>query len=679
VGDRKQSIYGFRDADVAVIDEAGEFIDNLRPDRDSRRAISRSFRAVPHLLAFANDVFDGVEKLDTRRDAFRFREQDRFPVETPVPSEEVLGIVAGRTVSECADAVAAEIRRLLDSAETVRDPATLVPRPIGLQDIAILFRTRESHQEYEKALERQQIPSYVYRGLGFFDADEIKDVMALLRYLAMPDSDARTAAFLRSRFIRLSDPGLQALAPDLAVALVEPSASENFLAAEDQRVLRHARPSIARWLALVDRVPPAELLDLILGETAYLFETRGPRVRQARENLKKMRAMIRRVQNRGYTTMARLAQHLEQLSAGDESNAVIDAGDAVSLMTIHAAKGLEFPVVFAVNLGKGTGTRRPAIRVVADDEAEKAWLSVGDFLSEADEDARAKDREETKRLLYVALTRARDRLYLGHDLKEGRFRPFGGSLADVLPLSLGACFEMALASPRPLSIDWNGPSGDTHSFRVCAPPADLMFTQGSTAVAVHLPGYLRDQRDHFQPLVDPFEVPRVAVTAAVSTARSAPWRSQPDFALRNLTGALVHALLERFGMSLAATGKAAVQSAALRLLSDDELSESSDPDELIGEVAEAYLALCANKDLRLALEAGEAEFELPFSARVGPGETILRGTFDCLVRSRDGVTVLEFKTGKPSRDHETQLAIYLAAARALFPGKPVEGRLIYAS
>jgi ATP-dependent exoDNAse (exonuclease V) beta subunit len=206
-----------------------------------------------------------------------------------------------------------------------------------------------------------------------------------------------------------------------------------------------------------------------------------------------------------------------------------------------------------------------------------------------------------------------------------------------------------------------------------------MFTQGSTAVAVHLPGYLRDQRDHFQPLVDPFEVPRVAVTAAVSTARSAPWRSQPDFALRNLTGALVHALLERFGMSLAATGKAAVQSAALRLLSDDELSESSDPDELIGEVAEAYLALCANKDLRLALEAGEAEFELPFSARVGPGETILRGTFDCLVRSRDGVTVLEFKTGKPSRDHETQLAIYLAAARALFPGKPVEGRLIYAS
>ena len=56
--------------------------------------------------------------------------------------------------------------------------------------------------------------------------------------------------------------------------------------------------------------------------------------------------------------MSRLAEHLERLTAGDESNAVIDAGDSVSLMTIHAAKGLEFPVVFVVNLSRGTGGRR---------------------------------------------------------------------------------------------------------------------------------------------------------------------------------------------------------------------------------------------------------------------------------------------------------------------------------
>ena len=116
--------------------------------------------------------------------------------------------------------------------------------------------------------------------------------------------------------------------------------------------------SVADGSALVDRLPPAEVLELVLDETAYAFETRGPRVRQARENLKKIRALIRRVQNRGYATMARLAEHLDRLTAGDESNAVIDALDAVNLMTMHAAKGLEFPVVFVVNLSRGTGGRR---------------------------------------------------------------------------------------------------------------------------------------------------------------------------------------------------------------------------------------------------------------------------------------------------------------------------------
>ena len=83
VGDRKQSIYGFRDADVAVMEEAAAFVDGLRPERDSRRAMSKSFRAVPQILAFANDLFHEIDKAETRRDAFRFGDQDRFPVEFP--------------------------------------------------------------------------------------------------------------------------------------------------------------------------------------------------------------------------------------------------------------------------------------------------------------------------------------------------------------------------------------------------------------------------------------------------------------------------------------------------------------------------------------------------------------------------------------------------------------------
>ena len=307
VGDRKQSIYGFRDADAGVMEDAAGFVDNLRSSSDSRRAISKSFRAVPQLLAFANDVFTEVEKDPSRRDAFRFADQDRFPVMEAPASEDAegLGIIAAPTVAACAEIVAGEIRRLIDE------------RGVSPRHIGILFRTKDSHQEFEKALERRQIPSYVYKGLGFFEADEIKDVLALLRYLALPDSNLRAAALLRSRFFRVSDPALQMLAPNLAAALGGARPPDvPLLDREDRLVLDRARASVARWLSLVDRLPPAEVLELVLDDTAYMFETRGPRARQARENLKKIRTMIRRVQNRGYTTMSRLAEHLERMTAG---------------------------------------------------------------------------------------------------------------------------------------------------------------------------------------------------------------------------------------------------------------------------------------------------------------------------------------------------------------------------
>ena len=75
---------------------------------------------------------------------------------------------------------------------------------------------------------------------------------------------------------------------------------------------------------------------------------------------------MRRMQNRGYGTLARLAAHLDRLAVGDEANAAIDALDAVNLMTVHASKGLEFPVVFVVNLARGSGSRRDPVRLVAD-------------------------------------------------------------------------------------------------------------------------------------------------------------------------------------------------------------------------------------------------------------------------------------------------------------------------
>ncbi len=463
VGDRKQSIYSFRDADVSVLQDAARHLEMLRPDGDVRRSISRSFRSVPSLLGFVNDVCADIDKA-SRPDAFRYDEQDRFPIDGALPDRErSVGVLLGDSPEECASCAATEIAALLAARATVRDRDTGVARAIRAGDIAILFRTRESHREYEAALDVRGIASYVYKGLGFFDADEIKDVTALLWYLAEPQSNLRAAAFLRSRFVALSDPGLRLLAPRIADALqsFEPPADAR-LESGDRVAFDAARASTRRWRDLVDQLPPAELLDYVLVDARYAAHMAGPRFEQARENLKKIRALIRRIQNRGYATLARIVAHLDRLAVGDEANAAIDALDAVNLMTVHAAKGLEFPVVFVVNLARGTGNWRDPIRVAADPASEAPSVAVGDYQSEADDDDRSRDREETKRLLYVALTRARDRLYLGSVLKDGKIQPGRGSLAEVLPGSLLEAINAAAAQSRttgPLALahparDW---------------------------------------------------------------------------------------------------------------------------------------------------------------------------------------------------------------------------------
>ena len=692
VGDRKQSIYGFRDADVSVLREAARHLDGLRPDSDVRRTISRSFRAVAPLLAFINDVCHDIDKAPGRPDGFEYADSDRFPVETEpaVGADEALGVVVGETPETCAEITALEIARLLSEGAAVRDRDTGVARAVRAGDIGILFRTRESHREFEAALERLNIRAYVYKGLGFFDADEIKDVLALVWYLADPVSDLRTAALMRSRLFGMSDEALRFLAPNLSRALradMPPPAMAQ-LDPDDHRALDEARHATRRWLGLVDRMPAAELVDLILSESAYAFELSGPRFHQARENLKKIRSLMRRTQNRGYGTLARLAAHLDRLAVGDEANAAIDALDAVNLMTVHAAKGLEFPIVFLVNLARGTGSRRDPVRVTADPSGEGGSVAVGDFQSDADDDNAAKEREETKRLLYVALSRARDRLYLGTALKDGRIQPVRGSLAEVLPPSLLDQFV-----PDADGIEWRASSERVHRFRVCAGAAsqDSPESEPGEGLTPAVTEPLRDRRtDDFAPLahtasantalVDRAPTPRT-VASAVAEARGltgrhvlAAERGQSD----RIVGTLVHRMLQRFGFDLRG-GKTLTRLTALRLLGPEESAAASverTAAELADAAVEGYRSICGRPDIRALYADGVRLHEVPFTMRLDGA--VLRGRIDCLIRtSSDRMMVLEFKTGRPRDDHRVQLDLYRRAAERLFPGLSVDARLVY--
>ncbi len=520
VGDRKQSIYRFRDADVTLLDEAAGTIARLRPDGGGRRVISRSFRAQPALLAAINDICEQVAIPSARADAFSFADADRFPIDPGAASGPTpLGLVVAEEIGLVAGRVAAEIARLLDTV-TVRDRETGVARPATPADIAILFRSRDSHREFERALEREGIPTHVYKGLGFFDADEIKDLVALVRFLAVPHSNLRTAALLRSRVVRLSDEALARLGPDLAAALVAdaPPAARDRLSSEDRDVLDATRLAVADWLSRVDRLLPSELLDHALASCAYVRELAGARARQARENVKKFRTLVRRIENRGYATLDRIASHIDRLAIGDEANAVLEAIDAVSLMTVHASKGLEFPIVFLVNLARGVAQRRHPIRVRFDATNPEASVSIDAFLSEADAIEPVVEREETKRLLYVGLTRARDNLYLSSVLKDGAFKPGTGSLGAILPPTL----QSLLASAGPASdgahLSWTGRSG-VHVWRVSS--LEPRATAGTPPpVAVEATGDPGDGEETLDATAASTAMARLALTSAVTASSS---------------------------------------------------------------------------------------------------------------------------------------------------------------
>ena len=689
VGDRKQSIYRFRDADVGLLDEAVQFVQQLATDAPVRQAISQSFRSHPDLLAFSNDLAVGMVQPDApSAAAFRYGSDDRFPLPPGhVPGTEPtprLAVVVGEDVEACALGVATEIERLLAEG-LVTDRGSDAPRRVKPADIGVLFRSRESHREFEKALSARGIASYVYKGLGFYDSDEIKDLVALVRVLAAPESNLRAAALLRSGFVGISDDALRRLAPALAKRLVSDE-DEHGMSDDDATALARLRDAWPGWLALVDRLPPADVVDHVIASSAYAATLRGHRQRQARENVKKFRGLLRRIQNRGYATMARIAGHIDRVSAGDESNAAVDGADAVNLMTVHASKGLEFPIVFLVNLTRGTGGIPPPLRVLAGDSGDEPIVGIARYEPGATEAEQIREREESKRLMYVAVTRARERLYLSASTqqRQRRITAGAGSLAGVCPSSLVEMLNEALGRDTPEDpthtwpgeVSWRGLEHH-HRFRVCPPGTVVAEPTASNAAAQRS----TDVATSLHPLESRPAVPRSRVTELASdggfaaTPHDRPAGLDADL----VTGRAVHRLLARGGADEAPD---VLRSRVLGDLEPEERIAIDAPEPFAADVLSLVQGVWRDPSLERLLSASGARFEVPIVFRHADADgtiRVVRGTIDCLVPTENGVVLLEFKTGRAHPSHDRQLALYVDAMCAMLPGARVEGRLVYAT
>jgi ATP-dependent helicase/nuclease subunit A len=418
VGDAKQSIYRFRGADVTVFE--GE---KARIEAGGGQAVDldTSYRAHGPLLAGMNsllrpilgDPSAGRRAWETPFAPLRHA-PDRLPrLGSPyVEFHLTLGNKAA-ALPQAAAALAARLGELA-AADQVR-----------FGDVAILCRASSAFRYYEDAFDAAGIPYVTVAGKGFYDRPEIRDLLNALRAVDDPHDDLALAGLLRSPVIGLSDESLYRLvrARPRGHSLWSALGGAALPDDEQQARLDWARALVDDLHAQAGRAPVAVLLKAYLDRTHYRAVARLAGKPRALRNISKLLADVHRSE---LVSISRFLDTVQEMRAAgsQEGEARAEAGNAVQIMSIHAAKGLEFPVVV---LGDAGGSPPRQSRTLLDDDlgvllalgeedpdhprksgktVRAAAYELGRLVANAQEDA------ERKRLLYVALTRARELLII---------------------------------------------------------------------------------------------------------------------------------------------------------------------------------------------------------------------------------------------------------------------------
>jgi ATP-dependent helicase/nuclease subunit A len=379
VGDINQSIYGFRYADPDVF---AEYRDALRASGAEIDQLKENHRSRPEILAAVSTMLDGQPGIEPRS----LEACAKFaPVSGPVV-ERLVGRGEDSGAAEAA-LVAARIRKFVDSGE------------FRFGEIAVLVRTLSSTAPFEQAFDRAGIPFLLTGGRTFLEARETRDLLALLAALVNPLDEIPLVGVLRSPLVGFSDQEISGMGRD-------------GWRAEFERRFGHIRQR-AGFLA------PDRLIAMALDQCAYVAGL----PERSRANVEKLLAWLRHEFRDRPRPLAELLDDLEALrwTQSVAEAPPPEAGDVVRMMTIHAAKGLEFPVVFVSALHRGPDRRKPVLAVSRDAGLGVKWRNpaTGQGCSDATHTAlldriAQNERAEENRLLYVAMTRAQDRLILSH-------------------------------------------------------------------------------------------------------------------------------------------------------------------------------------------------------------------------------------------------------------------------
>ncbi len=666
VGDVKQSIYGFRHA------APGIFLERQAEAarRDAALHLSQNFRSRPEIIDVVNAVF---RQLMQEEDAPRYdgsaelragRSAETLPPD-PDPRVRFVFVGASESAGDAddltslgreADWIAAEIRRLVAEGHPVWDATAEAVRPARYSDCAVLLRGLQgAAATFDDIFALRGVPAAIQRSEGYLGGQELQTLVALLRAVELPDRDWDLLVTLRAPWFGLS------LGEVLRIREAAPGGSlwqGLGRAAQREERFRAVLGRIEIWREWSLAMPLDRLVAGLLADTGYQGHVAGlPRGAQRRRDVLAFLESAEAFARQGGGGVGAFLATFEELSRQhlDLAPPDVDMGDAVRVTSIHRSKGLEFPIVFVAGLGRRIGGRQERDRIrlhrrlgmAAAYPDEDGGLHPTVFWQAIDAEERQEGLHEEIRLLYVAMTRARDRLYLTGCGEPG----------DVWPPLDAAGLR---AARRPL--DWLGAPLATEGL-----PVVWQTVQAGEADDLSL-GALETAA------ASSFDASRAAAAFAALPDLSLEPRDSPPLRLSASSlaeagqgyGAILRSRRERRG-SLAPAAARAAGIHTHRLLELIDLRDPpGDPVAAVAElIARGALPAAAAQAIDLAAvgrflasptaarirAARRIERELAFSVladgqgRPHPsGGTVLQGKIDLLLEDEQGWLIVDFKT-----------------------------------
>ncbi|NBB13990.1 double-strand break repair helicase AddA [Caulobacter sp. SLTY] len=697
VGDEKQSIYSFQGADPdRLVSETDRYLALITAAerRAVRAPLNTSYRSVATVLAFVDSLFEdprtqvgvkppaGEDRLVHR--AFREGHPgcvDLWPLEVETPAQEreawsaPLDIESEESANRrLARRIAREIKALVTRGDTVYDKGGQA-RAASYGDVIVLVRRRRAlFEDIIRELRRAQVPVAGADRLTLSEHIAFDDLMALARFVQFPADDLNLAALLKSPLCGLNDEDLYGLALRRKESLWA-----RLRASWDPAAIA-ARGWLETALALAPGRPPFEFYSRMLGlrdeagrtARARMLERLGS---EAGDVMDEFLARTLEAEGRGVLDLERLAGAFEGLEISVKREMEAGAGE-VRVMTAHGAKGLEAPIVFLPETTVKTGARGSALLdtgPVGDLPNGFLWAprQADDCVDSAAARERRKLRDEGEswRLLYVGLTRARDRLVL---CGRAPARLKEGTVPEGWYGAMAGAFDRLAADGKVETVA----DGDVLFRRFGTAPAPFRGEAAALApAAVAGPDWLGEPA--------PVEPPATAWSSPSQAASRSRMPSPSPLARqggldRFRRGDLIHRLLQL----LPDVSIADRRETARRMLSH----EPDLTDAQRGEMAAAALGVLEHPDFAEVFGPGSrAEVALAGSAASLPAGLAISGRVDRLLVTPERVLVVDYKTNRPAPasvegadpTYVAQLAIYAAVLGEVFPGRRIEAALVW--